>query len=307
MQSAHVPRRHVAAASLALMLTWSVTAAAQTPASVGPIDFNRPEAWAMKYFTSAALLGPPPLARVDASGRINLGVDLVWLPALSPARELVGFNGTAHEDLNKAPLFARPRVTFALSDRLTVTAAGLPPVRFFGITPRLLALGAGWRFTAGGPWVLLGRVHGQIGTVTGAITCPSDVLVFTPGSAGNPTGCERESSDVTSLRYLAFELDAGRRLTSSGRLAVQGSLAATVVDGVFQTDAQTFGVRDRTRLASRGLTYSASLGMSYAVGDRAAFGAEVFYAPIRVLRPSDPSPETDGLLTIRGLLTYRLH
>jgi hypothetical protein len=285
----------------------AVDATAQAPpAAEGRIDFDRPEAWAMKYFTTASMLiAPSPVSHHDP-GVIWLGLGVVWLPTLSSAQQRVGFNGTVEEDLNQAPLFVRPRIMIGLSDRLTLTVAGLPPVKLFGVTPRLFALGLGWTMWNGDQWTVVGRTHGQVGSVTGAITCPADVLSFAPGSAGNPRGCDAQSADVTSLRYLSAELDVARWLTAAERLAVRGSVSLTFVDSAFQTRASTFGFPDRTQFDSRGVTYSATAGVSYAIGGRTTVGLDVFYAPLRIQRPSAPSTMVDGLLTARGLLTYRV-
>jgi len=291
--------------SLALaMLAAPSPASGQPTGEPGRIEFDRPEAWAMKYFTSASLLLPPLPESQRAP--IDVGLDIVWLPPLSTAQQRVGFNGTAVEDLNQAPVFLRPRVTMALGDRWTVTAAGLPPVRLFGVTPRLLALGVGWRAWRTERWTLSAFAHGQTGTVTGAITCPADVLRFAPGSDGNPTGCEQTSADVTTLRYAAVELDVDRSLTRSGRWAARGSFGASLIDGAFQTNAHTFGFLDRTRLASRGVAYSGSVGLSY-VRDRIGLGADLVYAPLSIRRPSEASSSLDGLLTLRSVVTYRIH
>jgi polyisoprenoid-binding protein YceI len=198
---------------------------------------------------------------------------LVWYgsPRSAPRSNASG-SITAQQDLNQAPLFVRPRVTVGLSDRLTLTMAGLPPVRFFGATPRLFALGIGWKMWSTERWILQGRAHGQLGTVTGAISCPPEILAFGPGSDGNPTGCERQSADAAALRYMSIEFDLARRLTRCGRLAARGSFAVNVVDGAFQTNARTFGFLGRTRLASRGLAYAGRLGLSYALGGRTALG-----------------------------------
>lgn len=225
---------------------------------------------------------------------------------LDTARQRVGFNGTIQEDLNQAPLFARPQITVGLSGRLALTLAGVPPVRTFGVTARLFAAGLGWTIRDGERWAVTGRAHGQVGSVTATITCPSDVLASEPGSPGNPRGCEARSSDVTSLDYLSVELDVARRLARLPRLTPRGSIGLTFVDGAFQTNALTFGVLDRTRLEARGITYFATLGVDWTLTHRLGLAVDALYAPLRIRRPSDPSPSIDGLLTLRGLVTYRV-
>ena len=63
---------------------------------------TRPEAWAMKYFTSLTLLtGYGPIASRE-EGWIDLGLEVVEFPFLSEEERKVGFNGEKVEDLNNA-------------------------------------------------------------------------------------------------------------------------------------------------------------------------------------------------------------
>jgi hypothetical protein len=100
---------------------------------------------------------------------------------------------------------------------------------------------------------------------------------------------------------------AAVRAAARHHRAVRPADALVLVDGVFHTHAQTFGFLDQTRLASRGITWSGSLGASYALGGGATFGIEMLYTPLRIRRPSDSAARTDALWTLRGLLRYRVH
>src|SRR5664280_644723 len=111
--------------------------AAQTPAQ--QIDFNRPEAWALKYFSAVSTftaLGPPV---VRAAGSIDFGLELGWIPSLGESQRRVGFDGTALEDLNKSPLFGRPRLTVGLPFGFSAEAAWVPPVGINGQRANLVA------------------------------------------------------------------------------------------------------------------------------------------------------------------------
>ncbi|MGH9410632.1 MAG: hypothetical protein ACRD1V_14390 [Vicinamibacterales bacterium] len=296
-------RPFVVESILALLILNAGLAAAQAPSTPQRIEFDRPEAWAMKYFTSASLLVAPSVPSAGLS-RVRLGLDVVALPPLSTAQQRVGFNGTAQEDLNQAPVFVRPRLELLLSDKWTLVAAGVPPVRAFGITPRLFAMGVAFYASRGPAWTVSAFGHGQIGDVSGAITCPADVLRFSPGSEGNPRGCDKTSADATTLRYASIEVDVDRSLSQTGRWSAHSSAGVNLMDNVFQTNAQTFGFTDRTELASRGLTYDASLGVRYAVG-RFELGGDVLYAPLTIRRPSEAASIT-SLLTVRSVVMYRV-
>lgn len=63
------------------------------------VSFDRPEAWALKYFASTTLLSglQPPEQSLDGQriGSVTVGLELGWLPALDPGQTKVGFNGTS--------------------------------------------------------------------------------------------------------------------------------------------------------------------------------------------------------------------
>jgi hypothetical protein len=193
-------------------VTGEAIAQTSSASSTEQLAFDRPEAWAMKYFTSATSLSGLSTPDSSSAGSLAVQFEVGRLPTLSAAQERVGFDGTTPEDLNKAPVFLRPRVTIGLPRRLSLIIAVDPPIRAFGVTPRLLALGIDGALHDSGTWRFGWRAHGQIGTVTAAFTCPANVAPFAPGSMNNPAGCTAESSDVTTLRYAGVELQAARRI-----------------------------------------------------------------------------------------------
>ena len=303
--------RQAAGIVCAIAITLAHDASAQTSSTGKPsadpeivLTFDRPEAWAMKYFTSATFLSGLNTPDETRRGSVAVGFEGVWLPSLSEAQQRVGYYGTTMQDLNKAPVFLRPRLTVGLPGRVAVIAAVVPPIRSFGVTPRLGAIGIEWMMIDRAEWSLGWRAHGQIGTVTGAITCPSSALAFKPGSANNPTGCEAESSDVTTMRYGGVELQVGRRV--SEKLTPHFAVGVTAIGSVFQTNALTFGQLDRTRLLANGVTYSASAGIGYAIADRFAIAADAFYSPLTVRRTRTSSLTNDPLINARVLVSYRV-
>jgi len=280
-------------------------AAGQTPAAAEHLDFNRPEAWALKYFTSTTLLAGLDTSAESRPGSVTFGAELAALPSLSAAEQRVGFNGTKEEDLNKAPLFARPRISVGLPWQLTLTAAISPPIAAFGVTPRLIAGGLARPFYQRHGWTLDWKTYGQVGTVTGAFTCPNRVLGFAEGSADNSYGCDAESSDVATLRYAGAELSAKGTVAALGKIVPHVAIGANYVNSVFQVNARTFGFLDRTRLQASGVTWSLSAGVGYSLTSRIALAADVFYSPLLVQPTSGAPVSNRGLVTARGLLTYR--
>jgi hypothetical protein len=278
----------------------------QVVAPVEHVDFNRPEAWALKYFTSTTLLGGFEVAEGRDPGSFALGLDVVGLPSLNAAERRVGFDGTKEEDLNKAPLFVRPRLSIGLPDRFTLTLAVTPPITVFGLKPWLLAAGLERPMYTSHQWSLGWRTYGQIGTVTGAFTCPRSVLAFPEGSAENSYGCEAESSDVVTLRYAGAELMATRSVEALGKVVPHLAVGGNYVNSIFQVNAHTFGFLDRTRIQTSGATVSFSGGVGYRFSRRAALSADLFYTPLSVQPAFGAAVSTRSLLTARGSLTFRL-
>src|SRR5687768_17975390 len=73
------------------------------------LDFDRPEAWGMKYYTSLALLTSMGVPERMEKGQIALGFEGGYVPQLSDEERRLGFNGRSLQDVNKTSLFGRIR------------------------------------------------------------------------------------------------------------------------------------------------------------------------------------------------------
>ena len=268
------------------------------------MSFDRPEAWALKHFTSATLLEGFNTPRTRERGSVDLEFEAGWLPPLSEAQQRVGFNGTDAQDLNHAPLLVRPRVTIGLPGRLALTVAAVPPVRLFGIKALLGAIALERPLHESPVWTLGVRGYGQLGHVEGAFTCPRNVLVFDPGSPDNMAGCQAESSDVATFRYAGVETGFGYRTRS--RLSPHAAVSVNYLVLAFQVNALTFGYVDRTRLVAQGMTMAASAGLACRLTPRVGATLDVFYTPLSVRRSFGAPIRNDALLTVRALISYRL-
>ena len=138
-----------------------------------------------------------------------------------------------------------------------------------------------------------------------AFTCPTSVLAFVPGSANNWYGCQAESSDTASLRFVGGELSAGYRGRGMHGLSPHGAVAVSYLDLAFQVNALTFGYLDRTRLLSHGVTLAASGGASYPLARRLRASVDLFYTPLSVARPGATN-RNDGLFNARALVAWQL-
>jgi hypothetical protein len=261
----------------------------------------------VEVLTSASLLSGLEVPRTQKPGAVSIGLEVGWLPALTDAQQLVGYNGTEAQDLNKAPFFLRPGVEIGLPARLSLIVAIVPPVTMFGIKPKLPTL-AIQRPIYEAPSSAAGlRAYGQVGTVEGAHTCPEETAAFPPGSAGNPEGCQAASSDTATLRYFGGEASVAYRPDAMHRLSPHAAVGVNYMNVEFQVDALTFGMIDHTKYLSHGVTASFSGGASYRLTSRLALGVDVFSSPLSVERSPGAPVQNDGLLNVRGLFTYGLH
>jgi hypothetical protein len=273
------------------------------------LSFDRPEAWGLKYFASTTLLSglqPPAPAEGYQVGSITIGLEMDWLPTLDGGQRRIGFNGTAPEDLNKAPILVRPVVRIGLPDQFSAVVAAPPPFTVFGLTPRLLEFGLERPLVRRKQWTLSWRAYGQVGSVKGAFTCPHSVLASAPGSPDNPGRCVGESADVASLRYAGSELQLAYRIPSMPKVVPHVAAGGNFIDGAFQVHAPVVNGLDETRLWTRGGTFSGSAGVSYLISKRAAFTVDAFYAPLWVQRSPSAPRTNDGLFNVRVLLSYSL-
>jgi len=271
------------------------------------ISFERPEAWGLKYFAAASLLSglpAPPLTEAAHVGSISLGLEMDWLPQLNAGQQHIGFNGTVPENLNQAPIFARPVVRLGLPDKFTVVVAAPPPLELFGVRPHLLAFGLERPIMERGHWTLGWRGYGQVGSVKGAYTCPNSVLAFAPGSTGNPTKCVGQSADVATLRYAGSEFELSYRIPGNPRIIPHVAAGGSFLDTAFQTHAPVTAGLDETRLWTRGGIFSGTGGITYLVNKHAALTVDAFYSPLWVKRDVGAPRTNDGLFNFRALLSY---
>jgi len=269
-------------------------------------DFSRPESWAMKYFASVNVLtgfGSPEAAR---AGAIDVGVEIDWVPTLSDAQRTVGFVGTKKEDLNKTSVFIRPRLTFGLPSKLSLTLTYLPPIQAFGVKPHLFGGSIGRPFYEAERWRLGLRAYGQLGTIEGDFTCDDDTVAAGDDPDRNPFQCEAVSEDEYRLRSVGVEWTAAWRSDPSSKLEPYVGLAVNYLDTEFAVNARYAGQIDRTVLLTDGFTISFTGGLGYAISDRFHLSGEVFYSSLSVVRPPQTESQNDGLFNLRSFITYRI-
>jgi hypothetical protein len=290
---------------LLAVATASPAAAVETLTGREEIDFDRPEAWAMKYFASVTLmtgLGTPRPLRL---GALRLGAEAEWIPAVGAAQEVVGFAGTKAEDLNKLPAIGRLRITVGLPWQLSLTLSYLPPISIAGVEPNLFSLSLGRPLRLTRNLSIGALAYGQVGSVEGSFTCPDRAVRAGADPERNPFGCLAVSHDHVDLNYAGLELSVSYRIRAAHGLEPYGSFAVNYMNLGFRVRARYGDTIDRTRLTTEGATFSTTAGLLFPVTRRLDLVGEVFYSPLTVQRPPDVATRVEGLFNVRGMVAYR--
>ncbi|MGE5717660.1 MAG: hypothetical protein ACM369_13505 [Acidobacteriota bacterium] len=278
--------------------------AAASRAAAQQIAFDRPEAWALKYFAAVTTFTPLQAPRERAPGTVEIGLEGGWVPYLTDTKRTVGFEGTKVEDLNKTPLVGRPRLLVGLPAGFSVEVGWIPPIVIHGAKANLFD-GAIEKAFVDEPRGSFGmRLSGQFGHAYGDYTCPADVVGFPPGSPENPYGCDARSTDVANLNTAGAALTGGFKVGKGVAIHLAGG--ATYNDLQFQVGAYWNGTADNTLLKTHGWTGWGAAGVDVALGAGATFSAEAFYSPLTVVRPPSTSSQNDGLFNVRGLVRFHL-
>ena len=268
------------------------------------LDFDAPESWAMKYFSSASLLTTLGAVPAREAGEIELALEGIWVPSLSEDQRRVGFGGFKVEDLNRSEVFGRLRAAFGVGGRTSIVVGVVPPVDADGLEATLVSLAVERPFFDRGRWTAGWRLFGQTGEANGDLTCTATDARAAPGSPGNLFGCLEPSRDEVTLEHVGLELKAGYRPGERWTLHVGAAVAEHDLE--FQVDAFTFSVHDRSLLLAEGTTWALDSGISIPAGDRTQIGIEVLWSPLEVVRPPKTSTENDDLLHLKAVLRYRV-
>jgi hypothetical protein len=305
-----MPFRTLAAPALLAALA----ALASGPALAQPVldfveelDDDRPEAWAMRWF-SAALeptgFGAP--VRRDA-GAIGLGFEAGWLPELSEEERTVGFSGTKTEELNRTPVIGRVRVDVGLGAGFTLGAGWIPPLELDGAKGNLLSAWLARPLVETPRFRLGATLVATTGRIDGDFTCDRGAVEAGDDPARNPYACEEVSEDEIHFDAFGAELAAAYLFGGPAETEAHVGIGYRRLDSEFRADARWGGLVDRSVLLYDGADVSIGAGASWRTSDRTRFAGEVVYVPLDVVRdPLDPADsENDALLNVRLLLTWR--
>jgi hypothetical protein len=289
---------------LLVTVSCSVSAAAQQVIEIEEtLAFDRPESWAMKYYTTLALLTGMGVSGVREAGGFELGFEGGYVPQLSDEERRVGFNGTKLEDVNKTRFFGRVSAAIGLPAHLVLELGYTPPIEAGGGTPHLFAVALTRPFDVSESWRLALRGYAQLGTMHGDITCSADEVAAGEDPELNPFLCEEPSDDT--LRHTVL----GLGLTSQwgeGRFRPHVGVAFSYLDLEFEVNARYSGVEDHTRQFTDGGAFALTGGLSYVPSPRWRIVAELLYSPLSVVRPPSTSSQNDAFFSGRFLVAWRI-
>src|SRR6266404_2581544 len=218
-------------------------------------------------------------------GSIRIGAEGEYIPKPNPTIERTGRCFTQKsEHTSLSPVFGRPRITIGGPFGFALEAAYLPPVTIARATPNLLsfAVSNAHHFAAGpisnGTTLML-RLHGTVGNVKGAITCPRSQLQQT--SPTNPCYGSNPSKDTFHPDMFGGDIAMGFAPGTRG-ISFYGGAGANRIDPHFQvgfTDGA--GGVDRTQVQLENPVTRASVfgGVTAVVRQIFDVGAQVYSVP----------------------------
>ncbi len=267
------------------------------------VDFDRPEAWALKYFASASLLTGHGVASAHQPGTLLLEGEIIQVPFLGEEYRRVGFEGVKVENLNNAPIILRPRLTYYFTERLSATASYVPPVEFWDVTPNVLAGSLNWLVYPGKTLHWGVRFYGQIGSAEGPFTCSEEVVAAGDDFEVNPFGCSKVSQDTAFMDYYGAELSVAYPLKKLGGLTPYFGIGVNHMRLKFKIDSTLFGEPDRRTQRNSGNTVNFQGGVTLNIRPRIRLGIQAFYTPLDVVRQGNTSPENDSLFNLRAQMS----
>jgi hypothetical protein len=271
---------------------------------VEEMDFDRPESWAMKYFTSLSIMTGLGTLEPRDPGSVELAFEGGIVPNLGEEKRRVGFVGSKVEDLNRTNFFGRLRATLGLPRDFSLTVGVTPPVEVDGVTPRLLSASIARTVLDSSSWRLGLRLHGLTGTIEGDLTCPEGIA-GNPDPELNPDLCLEPSNDELTTSQAGLELSAAPKVWGD-RWEPYLALSVNYLNLEFQVRARYSVFEDRMLLLTDGYTYSLGAGIGYRLSEKLRLTGELFYTPLEVVRDPVHGEQNDELVNGRILVGYAI-
>lgn len=239
----------------------------------------------LAFYTAPIVFSMATAPEVLPVGSIRIGGEGEYIPKPDQAIERTGACFTQKsEHTSLSPVFGRPRITIGGPFGFALEMAYLPPVTIARATPNLFsyAISHSHHFAFGpaasGTTLSL-RVHGTLGNVKGAITCPRSQLQQTDPSA--PCYGTSPSKDTFHPDMFGGEAALGFA-PGGGIISWYAGAGANRIDPHFQvgfTDAN--GNVDQTQVELRDPLVRAAVfgGVTAVVRSIFDVGAQVYSVP----------------------------
>ncbi|HMF87651.1 MAG TPA: hypothetical protein VK575_06200 [Gemmatimonadaceae bacterium] len=236
-----------------LVIGVALLAAHQEAAAQCTVRAGSNEGKLLAFYTAPIVFSMATAPQEIPPGRIRIGAEAEYIPKPDPEIEQTGACFTQKsENTSLSPVFGRPRITIGGPFGFALEAAYLPPVTIARAKPNLFSYAISHaRHLASGPvsggTTLMFRLHGTLGNVKGAITCPQSALQqnapASPCYGNSPSkdtfhpymfGGEIAAGFVPGTRGISFYAGAGANRINPhfqvGFTDLNGSVDATQVE-----------------------------------------------------------------------------
>lgn len=261
------------------------------------LEWDRPEAWALKVFASASQFSSYGPALPAEPNTWVLGMEVIQLPHLKREYRTVGFGGQKEENLNHLPVALRPTITWHGPHRVSISAAYIPPLEIEDVRTHGAFAAVQWTAIERGGWVVSTRLFGQVLRSRGPFTAWEELAAAGQDPILNPWGVTGPSNDRAVMDTVGGELAIGRRLPGQWQPFL--AVSRTHMDLRFDVDSSLFGAPHQNHQEARGWQTAFSAGFRHRVKDRWEWGLQLFYAPLKVRRLLAVESEEDSLVHAR--------
>jgi hypothetical protein len=246
---------------------------------------NSNEGKLLAFYTAPIVFSMATAPEVMRPASIRIGAEGEYIPKPNSAIEQTGACFTQKsEHTSLSPVFGRPRITVGGPLGFAIEAAYLPPVTIARAKPNLFSFGVSQaHHFAAGPvstgTTLMFRVHGTLGNVKGAITCPRSSLQQTAPSS--PCYGTTPSKDTFHPDMFGGEISAGIA-PGSGGISFYAGAGANRIDPHFQvgfTDANGNVDMTQVELASPLVRATVFGGATAIVRQIFDVGAQIYSVP----------------------------
>jgi hypothetical protein len=263
-------------------LLFAVAGAGRVSAQCRPAE-NSNESQLLAFYSAPFTFSPYRTPEVLPAAAVVAGLEATFVP--DPDADLrvpEACPGRPLFNMDPAPIFVRPRVTFALARGLELEASYVPPIRGAGIEAHIASAGLSWttplRSTSiGGAPRFVVRAHGTVGHVRGAFMCPPELLQQTNPAA--PCFGPNESRDRFEPNMLGLETAAAWETVVTGLAGYLGIGVNSLRPRYQVRFTDVNGNVDSTRVAVNLTRFAAFSGVTWRANPHFELSGQVYSVP----------------------------